>query len=66
MTDLRLLVDSGPLPGERYIAAGIPWYDTLFGRDSIVTALQMLPIRPRIARDTLSVLARLQATERDD
>ncbi len=64
MADLRLLVDPGPLPGERYIAAGIPWYDTLFGRDSIITALQMLPIRPRIARDTLTVLARLQATER--
>jgi glycogen debranching enzyme len=66
MTDLRLLVDTGPLPGERYIAAGIPWYDTLFGRDAILTALQMLLIRPRIARDTLTVLARLQATERDD
>jgi glycogen debranching enzyme len=66
MSDLRLLVDSGPLPGERYVAAGVPWYDTLFGRDSIITALQMLPIRPQIARDTLSLLARLQATERDD
>jgi glycogen debranching enzyme len=66
MADLRLLVDPGPLPGERYIAAGVPWYDTLFGRDSIITALQMLPIRPRIARDALSVLARLQATETDD
>ncbi len=66
MSDLRLLVDSGPLPGERYVAAGVPWYGTLFGRDSIITALQMLPIRPQIARDTLSLLARLQATERDD
>lgn len=66
MSDLRLLVDSGPLPGERYVAAGIPWYDTLFGRDSIITSLQMLPIRPGIARDTLTILARLQATERDD
>jgi len=66
LADLRLLVDPGPLPGERYIAAGVPWYDTLFGRDSIITALQMLPIRPRIARDTLTVLARLQATETDD
>ena len=54
MTDLRLLVDTGPLPGERYIAAGMPWYGTLFGRDSIITALQMLPIRPQVARDTLS------------
>jgi glycogen debranching enzyme len=64
--DLRLLVDPGPGPGERYVAAGVPWYDTLFGRDSIITSLQMLPIRPQVARDTLVVLARLQATDMDD
>jgi glycogen debranching enzyme len=66
MSDLRLLVDPGPLPGERYVAAGIPWYDTLFGRDSIITSLQLLPVRPQVARDTLAVLARLQATAVDD
>ena len=66
MSDLRLLIDPGPGEGERYIAAGIPWYDTLFGRDSIITALQLLSIRPQVASDTLSVLARLQATEPDD
>ena len=63
MADLRLLVDPGPGADERYVAAGIPWYDTLFGRDSIITSLQLLPVRPQIARDTLSVLARLQATD---
>src|SRR6185436_8429541 len=62
MADLRLLIDPGPGEGERYVAAGIPWYDTLFGRDSIITSLQLLCIRPQIASDTLSVLARLQAT----
>lgn len=66
MADLRLLVDPGPDQGERYIAAGIPWYDTLFGRDSIITALQLLSIRPQVASDTLSILARLQATTSDD
>ncbi len=66
MTDLRLLLDPGPSSGERYIAAGIPWYDTLFGRDSIITALQMLAVRPQVARDTLRILARLQATITDD
>jgi glycogen debranching enzyme len=66
MSDLRLLVDPGPAEGERYIAAGIPWYDTLFGRDSIITSLQLLSIRPQVAADTLSVLARLQATTSDD
>jgi glycogen debranching enzyme len=66
MADLRLLIDPGPGEGERYIAAGIPWYDTLFGRDSIITSLQLLSIRPQVASDTLSVLARLQATASDD
>ncbi len=66
MADLRLLIDPGPGEGERYIAAGIPWYDTLFGRDSIITSLQLLSIRPQVASDTLSVLARLQATTNDD
>ncbi|MFN8519155.1 MAG: glycogen debranching N-terminal domain-containing protein [Chloroflexota bacterium] len=65
MSDLRLLVDPGPGEGERYVAAGIPWYDTLFGRDSIITSLQLLPIRPQVAADTLSILARLQATAHD-
>ena len=66
MSDLRLLVDSGPGPGERYVAAGVPWYNALFGRDSIITALQLLSIRPQIAQETLQILARLQATEVDD
>src|SRR4029079_15738371 len=66
MADLRLLIDPGPGEGERYIAAGIPWYCTRFGRDSIITSLQLLCIRPQIASDTLSVLARLQATVSDD
>jgi glycogen debranching enzyme len=66
LTDLRLLVCSGPAPGERYIAAGVPWYSTLFGRDSIITALQLLSIRPQVARDTLTLLARLQSREVDD
>ena len=66
LSDLRLLVDSGPGPGERYIAAGVPWFNALFGRDSIVCALQLLCIRPQVAQDTLTVLARLQAAEVDD
>jgi glycogen debranching enzyme len=63
--DLRLLVNGGPGPGERYIAAGVPWFSCLFGRDSIITSLQLLCIRPQVAQDTLAILARLQATEAD-
>ncbi len=64
--DLRLLLNSGPGEGERYVAAGVPWFSCLFGRDSIITSLQLLCVRPQVARSTLSILARLQATEIDD
>ena len=66
VADLRLLVNEGPAEGQRYIAAGVPWFTTLFGRDSIVAAIQTLPFRPQIAVETLDVLASLQATEQDD
>jgi glycogen debranching enzyme len=64
-SDLRLLVNDGPRPGERYLAAGVPWFSTLFGRDSIIASLQALPVRPQLAVETLEVLASLQATEED-
>jgi glycogen debranching enzyme len=66
LADLRLLVNHGPEPGERYIAAGVPWFACLFGRDSLITSLQLLAVRPQVARETLEVLARLQATETED
>ena len=48
-----------------YIAAGTPWYATLFGRDSIITALQTLPFRPQLARECLALLARHQGQSVD-
>jgi len=66
LSDLRLLMNTGPAAGERYIAAGVPWFSTLFGRDSLITALQLLPFRPQVAEETLSILARLQARKVDD
>jgi glycogen debranching enzyme len=65
IADLRLLRNDGPLRGEHYVAAGIPWFTTLFGRDSIITSLQVLPFMPDVARETLRVLADWQATEDD-
>ena len=65
IADLRLLRNDGPMEGEHYVAAGIPWFTTLFGRDSIITSLQVLPFMPDIARETLQVLANWQATEDD-
>ncbi|WP_209437062.1 glycogen debranching N-terminal domain-containing protein [Methylobacterium variabile] len=47
-------------------AAGIPWFAALFGRDSLITAIQTVPIYPDFARGALELLARYQATEADD
>ncbi|MFN2490410.1 MAG: glycogen debranching N-terminal domain-containing protein [Actinomycetota bacterium] len=46
-------------------AAGLPWFMTLFGRDSLITAYQALPFMPELARATLRSLAALQATQDD-
>lgn len=57
--DIALLVSdlsSGPYP-----YAGIPWYSTPFGRDAIITAMQMLWLDPQLARGVLSFLAQHQA-----
>ncbi len=51
---------------ERIIAAGIPWFATMFGRDSVVAAYQSLALNPQLAADTLRVLARYQGTEYND
>jgi glycogen debranching enzyme len=46
-------------------AAGMPWFMTVFGRDTIVTCLQTLLFGPELARTALAALAELQATEDD-
>ena len=49
-----------------YPYAGIPWYCAPFGRDGSITALQLLPWMPEVARGVLSFQARHQATDFDD
>jgi glycogen debranching enzyme len=59
-----------PVPGPdgkevRVPAAGVPWFLTLFGRDSLLTSLFALPYRPEPAVATLLALAATQATAED-
>jgi glycogen debranching enzyme len=66
LSDLRLLVNESPAGDERYVAAGIPWFAALFGRDAAITALEMLAFRPQLAVETLTVLAARQASTLDE
>jgi len=54
------------LDGFRYHSAGVPWYDALFGRDSIISALQILPFEPTVAKSTLLVHAKYQGSRPDE
>ena len=60
---LRMEIDGAH--GRRLIAAGVPWFMTVFGRDTIIASLQTLLLGTDLARDALLTLAELQS-EVDD
>ena len=57
--DLRMMITHTPHGLVPY--AGVPWFSTLFGRDSLITAMQMLWVNPEVAAGVLRSLAALQA-----
>ncbi|BDG48299.1 amylo-alpha-1,6-glucosidase [Parageobacillus sp. KH3-4] len=63
IADLRVLLTDlgyGPFP-----VAGLPWFGVPFGRDSLITALQMLPFCPQVAKGTLITMAQYQGKKQD-
>ncbi|MDF2573756.1 MAG: amylo-alpha,6-glucosidase [Agromyces sp.] len=67
LVDLAALRFSPAIAGSRSLpAAGLPWFMTMFGRDSIFTSLQALPFTPELAATTLRVLGDWQGTRVND
>ncbi|MDG4761751.1 glycogen debranching N-terminal domain-containing protein [Micromonospora sp. WMMD710] len=66
LNDLAALRYESIALGVRLIAAGLPWFMTLFGRDSIITSLQVLPFLPELIPPTILMLVGLQGHRVDD
>jgi glycogen debranching enzyme len=67
LVDLAALRFAPPVAGGKSLpAAGLPWFMTMFGRDSILTSLQSLPFTPDLAEATLRALGGWQGSRVDD
>ena len=61
-----LLMEDPDGQGDLVVAAGLPWFMTLFGRDAIITALMALPFDREMPAGVLRTLARHQGTKEDE
>ncbi len=64
LLDLEMLQTG--LHGSHYYSAGLPWYAALFGRDSLISALQTMAFSTATAESTLRLLASYQGTKHDE
>lgn len=64
LRDLAMLTDVWN--HNAFLSAGLPWFATLFGRDSSIAALQLIDFCPELAADTARVLAAHQGSEYDE
>jgi glycogen debranching enzyme len=64
LSDLRMLYMG--LNKSKFHSAGVPWYDTLFGRDCILAAIQIMPYHAESAPGTMKLLAEYQGRVNDD
>ncbi|MFJ2171483.1 glycogen debranching N-terminal domain-containing protein [Streptomyces sp. NPDC087851] len=61
----RLRLTDPERPADQFLAAGAPWFLTLFGRDSLWAARMLLPLGTGLAAGTLRTLARRQGVRTD-
>lgn len=66
LNDLRTLWTEEQGVVESFLAAGTPWFDTLFGRDSVIASFESLALTTAISQATLRALGRLQGTEQNE